>query len=70
MQFVVCLINLKLEFLQIDDEKVQTIKFLQDFKEATADFKDHMIDGHRGSIASITERPPYRPIPKDKTNEN
>ena len=34
-------------------------------KEAKAEIKEqikHLPDGHRGSIASVTERPPYRTI--------
>ena len=37
-------------------------------KEVKAEVKEqvkHLPDGHRGSIASITERPAYRPIPKN-----
>ncbi len=36
-------------------------------KEIKAEVKEkvrHLPDGHRGSIASITERPPYKPIEK------
>ena len=38
-------------------------------KTMKKEFKDqvkHLPDGHRGSIASLTERPPYRPIPKEE----
>jgi len=36
-------------------------------KDLTGELKErakHLPDGHRGSIASLTERPPYKPIEK------
>ena len=37
-------------------------------KEVKAELKEHvkhLPDGHRGSIASVTERPAYKPIHQD-----
>jgi hypothetical protein len=37
-------------------------------KEVKAGVKEHvkhLPDGHRGSMATVTERPMYRPIPKE-----
>ena len=42
-------------------------------KEARAEFREHvkhLPDGHRGSIASVTERPPYKPIHQDDTTHD
>ena len=59
----------KMKSLESGKESLKHIR--QEFKdlkkEVKAEIKEqvkHLPDGHRGSIASITERPPYRPIPK------
>ena len=55
------------EYLQI----FQDIK--DGVKEARAEFREHvkhLPDGHRGSIASVTERPPYKPIHQDDTTHD
>jgi len=46
-------------------EGVKEIK--ENVKDITGELKErakHLPDGHRGSIASLTERPPYKPIEK------
>ena len=46
-------------------EWVKEIK--ENVKDITGELKErakHLPDGHRGSIASLTERPPYKPIEK------
>ena len=56
--------------VKTDSQSKITI-FSQELKEAKAELRDHvkhLPDGHRGSIASVTERPPYRPIPKETTD--
>jgi len=38
---------------------------VQEVKELVRDAADHLPDGHRGSIASITDRPRYKKLDKD-----
>ena len=41
-------------------------------KEVKAELKEHvkhLPDGHRGSIASVTERPSYKPIHQDDVTD-
>ena len=59
--------------LESGKESLKQIRqeFKDSVKEVKAEVKEqvkHLPDGHRGSIASITERPPYKQIPKDQTN--
>lgn len=57
------------KMLSIEGMKEGKKQIKKELKEAKAEIKDqikHLPDGHRGSIASVTERPPYRPIPKEE----
>lgn len=59
--------------LESGKESLKQIRqeFKDSVKEVKAEVKEqvkHLPDGHRGSIASITERPSYKQIPKDQTN--
>jgi hypothetical protein len=42
---------------------------VQEVKEVVKEKIDHLPDGHRGSIASVTERPRYKLLEKQNKNE-
>jgi len=55
------------KMLSLESGKEGIKQMKKELKEAKAELKDHvkhLPDGHRGSLANVNERPPYRPIPK------
>jgi len=61
--------------LESGKESLKQIRqeFKDSVKEVKAEVKEqvkHLPDGHRGSIASITERPAYKQIPKSDQSKD
>ena len=65
----------KMMSLESGKESLKQIRqeFKDSVKEVKAEVKEqvkHLPDGHRGSIASITERPAYKQIPKSDQSKD